>query len=65
MEPCKRCWADRATEAEAVGRKLSPMGWVDTRPRATCLLPAGHAGSHVWTPEDDIEVSLPKKGGLD
>lgn len=53
MKP--RCWTDRhAWTHENLGREA----YIDiiVEPSATCLLPHGHEGPHVWTNDDEITI---------
>lgn len=47
------CWADWRSTLE-VGSEAWNQSWAG--PNKTCLLPAGHAGPHEWTPDDEIRV---------
>jgi len=51
-ERVRHCWAE-GPRAE----RWEP-GQVPVRLSSTCLLPAGHAGEHEFTPDDQIEVEF-------
>ena len=70
------CWKDEREYAEETYGFGSPE-WADTYldpithelsdRSGTCMLPAGHEGPHVFTPDDQIGVTFTKpqtrKGG--
>jgi len=59
----KHCWADgpaleRVVPIEGVPAEFClPVG-------TTCMLPDGHAGPHVWTPDDRIGIEFSPGGGI-
>ena len=60
------CWADKLEWITDTYGDLSPEYCEHqvNGANATCLLPDGHDGSHVWTPDDDIVVTFTEaKGG--
>lgn len=60
------CWTDRSEWIEETYGYLSTE-YLDDAAKAygdpnwcgsTCLLPGGHSGPHVWTPNDEIVVTF-------
>ena len=51
------CWQDNVEDAAERYGEYSPQH-VDEmfRPSASCLLPLGHEGPHLFTPDDEIVV---------
>jgi hypothetical protein len=54
--PERHCWADYLETLEYLSEE-----WLRVtveQAGATCLLPAGHEGEHVWTPDREIVVEF-------
>ncbi len=53
------CWEDRSSWAEETYGWGSDL-WMHfyRMPGATCLLLAGHAGPHEWTPDSEIGIAF-------
>lgn len=50
------CWQSKAAWAEDVfGAQSTAHGNAVINP-ATCMMPAGHAGPHVWVPDTEIMI---------
>lgn len=53
-----RCWHDKQAYMEDVYGFGSDK-WAEAQENpATCMLPAGHAGPHRWTPDECITVNF-------
>jgi hypothetical protein len=56
------CWASRNDTWDlGFGSKEYIDAWVEREfdsNSATCLLPAGHAGAHEWTPDGDFVIEF-------
>ena len=58
-EDARHCWADYRGSLDLetdAGLAAWYQSWVTGT--ATCLLAAGHAGPHEWTPDDEIGVTF-------
>ncbi len=62
----KHCWTGRGEWIETTYGYLSDE-YLDDAANAygdpnwcgsTCMLPAGHFGPHVWTPDDEIVIAI-------
>lgn len=54
------CWQDKLDWVWQQGAKLgSPEYLAAIEHPATCMLPAGHAGPHAWTSDEEIRVEVP------
>jgi len=55
----RHCWQDRLDWVWQQGAKLGSPEYLDAIEHpATCMLPAGHAGLHAWTSDDDFVVEV-------
>lgn len=48
----QHCWADRGEYLSRLHGEYSPEVMQFYDEPGTCLLPRGHAGPHVWTPDN-------------
>jgi hypothetical protein len=53
MDKVLHCWADEAGQYEVGSNE-----WAEAYAHGggTCMLPAGHDGPHVFTPDDEIVI---------